>query len=198
MSVEGFKAKGFGIWRTVKNVSFYPAVWLCVFAFFPMHSFAEGKGLPLAFVLSQIFNFSLFVLALFFLLRKKIPDFLRQKHRDFVEYRKKALELEKSRRANCLLWREKVRALEEKNLSQAVEKALNNLRKELSLREETELKTLKIKMEREIKRLKIKTAGRLKNRILSLALKGAKKELQKRKNVPEKLNYQSVQKWGRM
>ena len=175
-------------------------MFLFFLAFFTAWAEAGEGGIPLGFVLSQIFNFSLFVLALFFLFRKKIPGFLKQKNRDFLEYEKKARALEKERKSACLLWREKMQTLKdkEKNLPDLVEKALSDLKEDLKAQEARALKSLKIKWEQETKRLGIKELNRLKTRFLSQVMEEVKKKMTLTEKDLEKLNYQSIQKWGRM
>ncbi len=167
--------------------------------FFP--AFAEGgEQIPLGFVFSQIFNFSLFAFALFLLLRKKIPAFLKQKNRDFTEYEEKARKLEKQSKNSCLLWRKKIKDLKEreKTLPQAVEKALNDLKREISLQKARALKNMQVKMEQDIKRLGIKESNRLKARLLSQVMNQAEKKLKPVEEDLKTLNTLSIQKWGRM
>ena len=68
---------------------------------------ASGEGIPFGFLFSQVLNFSLFVLILVFILRKKLPSFLRQKQSDFLEYRQKAKALEQKYQTENLTWQKK-------------------------------------------------------------------------------------------
>ena len=169
--------------------------------FLPGFALGAGGGeFPLSFVLSQIFNFSLFALALFFLLRKKIPGFLKQKNQDFTEYEEKARKLEAQSKSSCLLWRKKMEALKEKenNLPQMVAKALKDLKTEMSLQKEQALKNQRAKKDQEIKRLKIKEFGRLKTRLLFQVMDQAQKKLKLSEKDMETLNTLSIQKWEKM
>ncbi len=166
---------------------------------------AEGAGdagnIPLRFVFFQVFNFSLFALALFYLLKKKLPGFLKQKQKDFTEYKKKASFLEKQNQSAYLLLEDKVQALikKEKNMESTVAKALDNLKTEWETREKQEMKVLKEQVEQELKRIKIKALNKLKNRFLSSVMQKTRSRLLKASPESfEKLNHQMVQKWERM
>ena len=86
----------------------------------------------------------------------------------------------------------------EKTLPQAVEKALNDLKRETSLQKARALKNRRVKMDQEIKRLGIKELNRLKARILSQVMEQAKQKLKPSEKDLETLNTLSIQKWGRM
>ncbi len=161
-----------------------------------------GDGIPVRFVFFQILNFSLFTLALFFLLRRKLPEFLKQKREDFVQYQRKAKKLEKEHQAICLSLEKKVQVLQNKesNMEQSVVKALNNLKEEMRVREKNDLDNLKVRARQEMERVKIKELNRLKTRVLFQVMEQTRRYLRAPEQAKslEELNYQIIQKWGRM
>lgn len=164
----------------------------------PSWIWAKGDGeIPLQFVFFQIFNFSLFTVALVYLVRKKMPDFLKQKQQDFLEYRRKATEEEAQQKKGCLLLEKEVQALveKEKNLNLSVAKALDNLKKELEVQEKQWLESLKGQTDREIKLCRFKEFNDLRDRILFQVIQQTKDQLSKTKAKPIILD-QMVQKWG--
>lgn len=170
-----------------------------IFLFMVPLAGAESTGeIPLRFVFFQVFNFSLFVLALFFLLKKKIPRFLQQNQKDFIEYRNKASVLEKQNHSAFLLLEKKVHALtkKEKHIESTVAKALENLKEEWEAREKQEIKVLREQVEQKLRRIKIKALNELKTRFLSSVMQKTKEQvLSAGSEKFEKLNHQMIQKW---
>ena len=159
---------------------------------------AEG-GIPLSFVLFQILNFSVFTACLFFLLRKKLPEFLQQKRKDFLDYRARAGDLEEQEQSARKVWAQKLHEIEEKEktLTADVQKALSLLQKEVKEREDQNRQIQEQQNQRELKRVRIKELSLLKNKVLSLVMARAKAELTGRP-LPARFNEQSLQKWERL
>ena len=159
---------------------------LKAFCFFilviPVCALAKGDGgIPLRFVFFQIFNFSLFVVALLYLIRKYLPSFLQRKREDFLEYRRKARELEKQHEQDFISLEKEVRLLaeKEKNIEESVTKALNNLKRELEAQEKQWLESVQRQADKEIKLQRFTELNHLKNRFLSQVMQQTKKQLKK-------------------
>ena len=167
--------------------------------FVPMSASAgENEGIPVHFVFFQVLNFSLFVGALIYLLKKKVPALLEQKQNDFLEYRQKAIELEKKHTEKCAFLEKDLQALmeKEKNLNKSVAKAVNLLEEELKNEGELWLENLQRQVEQELKRQQFTEISRLKNKLLSHVIQKTAGQLKEIK--PEeilKLNSQTLQKW---
>ena len=165
----------------------------------PITAFAGGnEGVPVSFVFFQILNFSLFVGALIYLLKKKLPSLLERKQNDFLEYRQKAIELEKKRIEECALLEKDLQVLAEKenNLDKSVAKALNLLEKELRSEGELWLENLQRQIEQELKRQQFTEMSRLKDKLLSRVLQETKEQLKEIKQEKIlKLNNQMIQRW---
>ena len=76
----------------------------------------SNEGVPWVSVLFQVINFSLFAGILVYLLKKYIPTFLSQKRLDFLEYRKRALALEKQYEESCLKLENEIAELDKKKI----------------------------------------------------------------------------------
>ena len=170
--------------------------------FFPGFALAGGnEGIPVPFVFFQVLNFSLFLGALVYLVKKKVPALLEQRRRDFLEYRKKAMEMEKRHTAECVLLEQDLQNLEEKekNLNASVAKALRLLEGELKNEGEYWLQNLQRQTEQELKRQQFTEMSRLKNKLLSHVVRNAAdqlKEMEEDKIL--QLNRQIIQKWEKM
>lgn len=169
---------------------------------FPVTVFAGGnEGVPVKFVFFQVLNFSLFLAALSYLLKKNVPALLKQKQQDFLEYRQKALDLEKKHGEECVLLEKDFQALleKEKNLEASVTKALDLLEKELNNEKVQWLRNLQRQLEQELKRQQITEVSRLKNEILSHVIQKTENQLKEvKKDEVLKLNSQIIQKWEQM
>ena len=177
-------------------------IFLLAFWIYPALALAGSEGgIPYRFVFFQIFNFTLFAFIVFYLARKKLPEFLQRQKSDFLEYKSKAYDLEKKQKSACLLWEEKVQALvqKEKNIDSDVAQALNRLKTEWEIQEKESFRNLKVRLEQELKRERIKALNKLKNRLLSSVMKKTKQRLlELSTSTVEKLNYQMIQKWKKM
>ena len=179
------------IFITLKR--FWPVfLWI----FLPGLAGAGEEGIPLRFVFFQIFNFCLFAGILVYLLRGKLPAFLQQKRKDFLDYRTRAKELEEQYQLDCASLEKELLELteKEKNIESSVAKALETLRKELTVQEKQSLETQKKQANQEIKRQRIKELGNLKNRLLSLVLQQTKIKLKEQTECLKKLNDRMIQK----
>ena len=173
---------------------------ILIFLFLPMWVEAGGaEGTPLQFVFFQILNFSLFALVLGYLVRKKLPIFLQRKKEDFLEYQKKAKEMEKQSQLDYLSLKKELDILveKEKNLKKSIEKALNNLKEELTEQGKQWRENLKVQATQEFKRQRLKGWVHLKDRILSQVMQQTQAQLKeiKKQDLIENLNYQMIQKW---
>ena len=159
-----------------------------------------GEGVPVYFVFFQILNFSLFSLALWYLIRKHLPAFLERKQRDFLEYRERAKKLGEQYQKDCVFMEKEVQSLveKEKNINQSVVEAVNNLKKELETQEKQWLENLRIQTEQEVKRHKLKEVNCLKDRLLSQVMQKTEKRLKETKTeeFTKKLSHWTIQKWG--
>ena len=72
---------------------------------------AGGEFSPRA-VFIQIFNFSIFLLAFLFLVRKPFQTLFHKRQKDFFSFEEQALKLEKEKQAEQELWKKKLSALE--------------------------------------------------------------------------------------
>ena len=174
---------------------------IIIFFLFTIPVWAWAKGneeLPIRFIFFQILNFSVFVVALVYLVRKKIPVFLKQKSEDFLEYRRRAIEQENQKKKDCLLLEREVQNLveKEKNISQSVTKALSNLKDELEIQEKQWLESLKSKTTREIKLRKFKEFNGLRNRLLFQVMQQTKEQLGGIKKESAIQLDQIVRKWS--
>ncbi len=170
---------------------FVMPVWVC---------WAGGDGeIPVRFVFFQILNFSLFAGALIYLIRKKIPSFLKQRTVDFLEYRKKAIEQENQQKEACLLLKKEVEELveKEKNINQSVTKALNNLKEELELQEKQWSESLKLQVAREIKLRRLKEFNSLRDRFLFQVMQRTRKCLSEETGEPVIRLDRIVQGWDK-
>ena len=165
----------------------------------PITAFAGGnEGVPVHFVFFQVLNFSLFIGALIYLLKKKIPSLLEQKQNDFLEYRQKAIKLEKKRIEECILLEKELQILAEKenNLDKSVANALNFLEEELRNESELWLENLQRQVEQELKRQQYTEMTRLKDKLLSHVLQETQGQLKEIKQEEVmRLNNQIIQRW---
>ena len=163
-------------------------IFISIFLFWPGLAEAATEGIPLTWVFFQTLNFTLFALVLVYLIRKKLPSFLQKKKQDFLEYQKKAQEMEKQNQSIYLsLQKEwKVLQMQEQSISQDVEKALYNLEEELKKQEKKEQETLKVQTLQELKRQRLKELRDLKNRILEQVMIQAKQRLKEIKEPEQK------------
>jgi F0F1-type ATP synthase membrane subunit b/b' len=138
-----------------------------------------GGEIPVRFVFFQILNFSLFAVALMYLIRKKAPGYLKQKEADFLEYRKKAMEQEDRQTGACLSLKKEVQGLveKEKNIKQTVATALDNLKEELETQEKQWSESLKLQVAREIKLRRLKELNGLRDRFLFQVMQQTRKHL---------------------
>lgn len=176
-------------------------LWVFLFIM-PIYVLAKGGGdIPLRFVFFQIFNFSLFAVALLYLIRKHLPSFLQRKQDDFLEYRRRARELEKQHEQDCISLEEEVRVLikKEKNIKESVANILNNLRQELEAQEKQWLENMEMQADKEIKLQRFTELNRLKNRFLSQVMQQTKKKLKKAQaEEPVHKLSQVIRQWGDM
>ena len=167
--------------------------------FAPVSALAGGnEGVPVHFVFFQVLNFSLFVGALVYLLKKRIPALLERKQNDFLEYRQKAIELKKKHTEECAFLEKDLQILieKEKNLNKSVTKAVHLLEEELRNESELWLENLQKQVEQELKRQQFTEMSRLKGKLLSHVIQetaGQLKEIKQEEVL--KLNNQIIQKW---
>ena len=81
------------------------------FFFFPLFSFAASEGFPAKEILIQLFNFSVFVAAFIFLVRKPVKVFFHKRQEEFFSFEKQAVQLEKERQKENQSWEKKLEAL---------------------------------------------------------------------------------------
>lgn len=161
---------------------------------------AGGDGeIPVRFVFFQILNFSLFAAALIYLIRKKVPGFLKQKEADFLAYRKKAIEQEDRQTEACLSLKKEVQGLveKEKNIKQTVAKALDNLKEELETQERQWSESLKLQVAREMKLRRLKELKGLRDRFLFQVMQQTRKHLTETKEEPVVRWDQMVKGWDK-
>ena len=164
----------------------------------PVVANAVGEGIPVGFLFSQIFNFSLFVLILFFILKKKLSSFLKQKRADFLEYRKNAKALEQKYQSDCLAEQNKIQLLidKQKNIKANVKEAIHRKEKEMTEELEHRLKSSKTRADQELKRLSLKNINQLKTGFLFHIMSQTKRQLKDTESTKkEVLSSQIVQKW---
>ncbi len=168
--------------------------------FLPGVVWASEEGtIPFRFVCFQVLNFSLFAIALFYLLRKKLPLFLKQKQQDFLEYRRKAKQLEQEHQQACLSLEQEIETLVKKQekTQENVKKALEDLKMELKDQEKEWLDNFKKRTNQELKRQEIKQLENLKTRLLSKVMEQTKVQLEEKIKADslDQLNYQGMRKW---
>ena len=169
----------------------------------PLVTLAGGgeQGIPFGFLFSQIFNFSIFALILFFLLRKKGPAFLRQKKADFLEYRKSAKSLEQKHQADGLTLQKKIHHLtnKQKNIKTEVAVAISHKEKEMTQEMEHRLKNLKSRAEQELKRWHLQHITQLRVWFSSKVMVQIKRQIKEAEPAKkEKLNHYIIQKWEQL
>ena len=149
------------------------------FLHFVVEAAGEG-GIPLRFVFFQIFNFSLFMIALVYLVRKKAPAFLKQKQVDFLEYQNRAKKLEEEHQQACFLLEQEIKTLvrKQERIQEMVKKALEDLKIKWEKQEKQDLDNLRKRLDQQLKRQKIKRMGDLKTKLLSKVMIQAKVYLQ--------------------
>ena len=165
----------------------------------PSVAFAgSGEGIPFGFLFSQVFNFSLFVLILFFILRKNLPAFLRQKKADFLEYRQKAKALEQKYQADNLIWQKKLQSLmnKQENIKADVAEAVRQKEKEMAQETENRLKVLRARAEQALRRARLKETSQLKTWLVSQVMTQAREQIKAEEPAKKSaLNSHIVQKW---
>ena len=83
-----------------------------VFSLFPFLSEAASE-LSSWILFVQIFNFSIFCVVFFFLIRKPIQLLCHQRQKDFFSFEKQAIELEKQKKEENTVWEKKLLELKE-------------------------------------------------------------------------------------
>ena len=156
-----------------------------------------GEGIPLGFLLSQVFNFFLFALILFLILRKKAPAFLKQKRSDFLEYRKKAQALKQKQQADCLALQQKIQYIETKQsqTKEEVAKALDRDKKELAQQMEHQINILKTSKEQALNRQRLKEVHRLKTMLLSQVMENTSQQISQESEKLKLYDQHVIQKW---
>ncbi|MBC6415041.1 MAG: hypothetical protein GDA46_01425 [Bdellovibrionales bacterium] len=102
-----------------------------VLLFYPFASLATSE-LSTRLVFIQIFNFSLFAIGLFFLLKKPVQVLFHNRQKNFFAFEKQAFELEKQKKEENQKWEKKVSVLreKEKNIKKKAEEEGNRFRRE--------------------------------------------------------------------
>jgi len=157
------------------------------FLLFPLPGFADSEGIPWSFVFFQVFNFSIFLFGLCYLLIKKLPPILRQKREDFLDYRKRAVFLEKRNRVESMKLEKEFLVLEEKakNIQVTAQQAIDDLRRGKQREYEFWLDNTKKQHEQEWLRQKRKKITSMKSWILSQVLQETGKKLQSWSKSPK-------------
>ena len=152
----------------------------------PIFVFAATEGVPVKFVLSQIFNFSVFTFLIFYLLKKKVSPILKQKNEEFKAQRDQAQVEEEKHKLACVKWEEKIKNLKEKdqNIKNSVSKALKLFQEETQKEQQKNKEVLQSLMEADQKRQKFKELSLLKTNLLALVVQKAKENLNQ--NPPQK------------
>ena len=150
------------------------------FLIFPLLSYAGSEGMPWSFVLFQALNFSVFLFCLCYLLIKKLPPILKQKRRDFLDYRKRAISLEEQNRLECIKLEKEFSVLEgkAKNIQVTAQKAIDDLKREKQKEYNFWLENIKKQQEQEWIRQKRKKMASVKGWILSQVLQSTREKLQ--------------------
>ena len=148
----------------------------------PIFVFA-GEGVPLKFVLSQIFNFSLFAFLVFYLLKKKVSPILKQKNEEFKIQRDQAKAEEEKYQLACAKWEAKIKDLEQKNqnVKNSVSEALKLFQAETLKEQQKQKEVLRSLMEADQKKQKFKELSLLKTNLLSVVMQKAKENLKTQK-----------------
>ena len=99
----------------------------------PITSWAAGGGIPVSFIFFQTLNFVCFIAIIAFLLRKKAPSILQQKHKDYLTMKARALGLYDEACAERTVLTKKISDIKkrenqfEEDLSEAVEEVQKTL-----------------------------------------------------------------------
>ena len=118
-----------------------------LFLFCPESLSATEEGSLAKGVWVQAFNFSLFALALFFLIRKPVQIFFHKRQEEFFSFEKQTAEVEKKRKTELASWGKKLSELE-KQESHIQQKAQAEGER-LDLQKKEQLKSLKVQLTRE-------------------------------------------------
>ena len=105
------------------------------------------QGFPAKAIFYQVFNFSIFFIALIFLLRKPAKEFFKSRKEDFFRFEKQARQQEEKMKKEHQLWLDKVEEISKKETdikSQALKEG-ENFKKQKQL----ELEGLKEKMKKD-------------------------------------------------
>ena len=87
---------------------------ILIFLFFSSPAFSAGSELTAELLFAQAFNFSLFMLAGWFLLKNPVQALFHKRQKDFFDFEKSAFQLEKEKQAENDSWKKRLSELEEK------------------------------------------------------------------------------------
>ena len=117
------------------------------FFFLPSYSYASTEGFPTKEIFVQVFNFSVFVLAFVFLIRKPLKLFFHKRQEEFFAFEKQAVQLEKEKQEEYQAWEKKLQILKEQETG-IQKKAQTEGEKFISQKQE-EIKSLKARLRKE-------------------------------------------------
>ena len=115
--------------------------------FFSLFSYASEGTFPAKEIFFQIFNFSIFVMILFFLMRKPIKVFFHKRQEEFFAFEKQAFQLEKEKQEELKTWEKKIQVLRDQE--KEIEKKAQAEGEKFVFQQKEEIRTLKIRFKRE-------------------------------------------------
>ena len=89
----------------------------CLILFLPLLAYSAGSEFSPKAIFIQVFNFSIFAFAFFFLVRKPLQTLFHKRQKDFFAFEEQALTLEKEKQKENQLWDSKLSDLESKEKS---------------------------------------------------------------------------------
>ena len=114
---------------------------------FPSFSFAESASFPIKEIAVQVFNFSIFVVALIFLVRKPVKLFFHKRQEEFFSFEEQAVQLEREKKKELEAWEQKLESLKEQE--KGIQKKAQSEGKKLVFQKREEIKNLQNRLKTE-------------------------------------------------
>ena len=115
--------------------------------FLPFFSFASNETFPAKEIFFQTFNFLIFAIVLFFLIRKPVKVFFHKRQEEFLDFEKQAFQLEKEKREEQKNWEKKIQALRDQE--KGIEQKAQAEGKNFIFQRKEEIRTLRERLKKE-------------------------------------------------
>jgi len=120
--------------------------WLAALLF-PSFSFADSSSFPLREITVQVFNFSVFAIVLFFLVRKPIKLFFHKRQEEFFSFEKQSARLEREKKKELEAWEKKLEILKEQK--KYIQKKAQSEGEKVIFQRREEIKNLQNRLKKE-------------------------------------------------